>query len=157
VSAVLSEAVEDWLIPANPVSGLWRTLSKGKHARSDKGKKVRALDAAQAGAFRRAARETEPRTFPYLMTLMLAGLRPGEGLAVTKDRLDLTNGKLLVDRQIAQPGGVKVTKTGDERTVDLSADLVNILKTVMTASEAGGAKVVSITGEAVPGTGETDR
>src|SRR6266545_4685818 len=126
LSGILSEAVEDRLIAANPVRGLWRTLSKGAK-RTEERVKVKALDPRQAAAFLASAEQHARDHFPYFCTLMLSGLRSSEGLAVTADRIDLRGRTLLVDRQIGQHGGLKATKTGEERSVDLSAHLAGAL------------------------------
>src|SRR5262245_13740857 len=100
----------------------------------------------QAAAFLIAAEQRAPAHYPYFATLMLAGLRPGEGLGVTEDRIDLRRRALLVDRQIGQHGGLKTTKTGEERAVDLSAHLAVLLDATIQARTADDArsKVVPI-------------
>jgi integrase len=77
--------------------------------------------------------------------LMLAGLRPAEGFAVRNEKIDFASGTLLVDGQIGQQGGFKVTKTGDERTVDLSKTLISILRG-RGEQKTSSSKVVAITG-----------
>jgi len=151
LSGILSEAVEDRLIAANPVRGLWRTLSKGAK-RTEERVKVKALDPRQAAAFLASAEQHARDHFPYFCTLMLSGLRSSEGLAVTADRIDLRGRTLLVDRQIGQHGGLKATKTGEERSVDLSAHLAEVLGAMIEARKAPTlGKVVPITGATPPG------
>lgn len=146
LSSVMAGAVEDRLLSVNPVHGVWKELSKGakkKHSEVE----VKALDLGQAAAVLESARVHEPRHYPYLATLLLAGLRPSEGLAVTADRIDFTRRTLRVDRQLAlHDGGVKSTKTGKARFVDLSKPLVAILRDAAT-SKTATTKVVSISGE----------
>jgi integrase len=132
LSAVLTEAVEDRLIPVNPIRGLWRTLSKGK-AGKGAAKRVKAMDSDQARRFLEAA---PPDHLPYFATLMLAGLRPSEGMAVTAEKIDLRARSLLVDLQVGQHGGIKTPKDGESRTVDLSAGLASILGAAMKARQA---------------------
>jgi integrase len=96
-----------------------------------------------------------PGHHPFFATLVLAGLRPGEGLAVTLDKIDFTNRTLLVDAQIGQHGGHKSTKTGEERKVDLSAILIDVLRAAA-APKTAGAKVVSINGSAVENSASTN-
>jgi integrase len=150
LSAILSEAVEDRLIVANPVRGLWKRLSKGKAEKVTA--KVKALDAGQAQRFLASAKEHAPDHYPYFATLMWAGLRPGEGMALTAEKIDVRGRAVLVHAQIGQHGGLKATKTGEERKVDVSARLGDVLAQATTARKAATApKVVSISGEAREG------
>jgi len=146
LSAILSEAVEDSLIKSNPIRGLWKSLTKGK-ARHEERELVKALTADQASAFLAAAETNAPEHYRYFCTLMLAGLRPGEGLALTADKLNFRDRSILVDCQIGQHGGLKSTKTGQERTVDLSRQLAAILGDARQAERPdSSAKVISISG-----------
>jgi integrase len=145
LSAVLSEAVEDRLIVANPIHGLWKRLSKGKAEKA--GIKVKAFDSEQARRFLTSARDHEPAHYPYFCTLMWSGLRPGEGFALTADKIDLRQLSLLVDAQVGQHGGLKTTKDAEARTVDVSARLAGVLEQAMKAGKGAAApKVVSISG-----------
>ena len=88
---------------------------------------VKALTTEEAQAFVRVAAETEAAAWPALALMMLAGLRAGEAFAVTADRLDLRAGRLVVDRQLTQFGGLRVTKAGESRTVELAPQLMELL------------------------------
>jgi integrase len=148
LSAVLTEAVERGLLQANPVRGLWRSLSKS--AKAEAVEQVKALTPEQAGAFLAAAREHAPDHYPFFATLLLAGLRPGEALALAPDKIDQRGRSMLIDAQIGQHGGLKTTKTGDSRQVELSAHLAGLLETVIRRRSAGTAKVVPIAGRDAP-------
>jgi integrase len=58
---------------------------------------------------------------------MLSGVRPGEALALTAEKISVLDRSLKVDGQIGQHGGLKATKTGESRTVDVSSKLLAIL------------------------------
>jgi integrase len=146
LSGILSEAVEDRLIVANPVRGLWKKLNKG--AKTNTAAKVKALDSEQARRFLAAAQGHAPEHHAYFCTLIWAGLRPAEGMAVQAEKIDLRGRSILVDAQISQHGGLKRTKTGDERKVDLSARLASVLSAaVARPTPVATTKVVPITGE----------
>jgi integrase len=145
LSAALSEAVEDRLIQANPIRGLWKSLTKGK-ARHEGHVQVKAMTDEQGRAFLAAAEDHSKEHHPYFCTLMLAGLRPGEGLALTPEKINLRGHSILVDSQIGQHGGLKTTKTGEERKVDLSRRLAAVLTPVRSTRPAIETKVVSIAG-----------
>ena len=69
----------------------------------------------QARLFLAAAKEYEPEHYPYYCALTWAGLRPAEGMAVRAEKIDMRGRSILVDAQIGQHGGLKSTKTGDDR------------------------------------------
>lgn len=137
LSAILTEAVEDQLLLANPIRGLWRSLSKGKSARVPRSSRRRkALDLEQARLFAASVQRNEPRHWPYLATLMMAGLRPSEGLALTPDKIDFVGARIHVDVQVAQHPDrtgsyLKATKSGEVRDVDMAAGLALILRTAI--------------------------
>jgi integrase len=152
LSAVLTEAVERGLLQANPVRGLWRSLSKS--AKAEAVDQVKALTPEQAGAFLAAAQAHAPGDYPFFATLLLAGLRAGEALALTSDKIDLRGRSMLIDAQIGQHGGLKSTKTGDARQVELSGHLAGLLGTVIKGKRASTAKVVPIAVLEAPATSE---
>jgi integrase len=147
LSGILSEAVEDRLIPTNPIRGLWKKLNKS--AKTDTASKVKALEVEQARRFLAAAQEHAPEHYPYFCTLIWAGLRPAEGMAVRAEKIEARGRSILVDAQIGQHGGLKSTKTGEDRTVDLSARLVTVLGDAFSARRkpVSSGKVVTISGE----------
>jgi integrase len=145
LSAVLTEAVERGLLQANPVRGLWRSLSKS--AKTEAVEQVKALTPGQAGAFLAAAQTQAPADYPFFATLLLAGLRTGEALALTPDKIDLRGRSMLINAQIGQHGGLKSTKTGDARQVELSKHLAGLLAKVMKGRRTNTAKVVPIAQE----------
>src|SRR5438045_2862115 len=64
---------------------------------------------------------------PYLLTLVRAGLRPSEGVALQWDDLDLGARQPRVERSLGSDGRAAPTKTGDVRTVDVSPELARAL------------------------------
>jgi len=150
LSAVFSEAVEQNLIKANPIRGMWKTVTKGK-ARHDHEEQVKAMNTEEASAFLKVALTLAPADYPYFCTLMLAGLRPGEGLAVTAESINRRARTILVSRQIGQHVGLKTTKTVKGRDVDLSRRLVAVFADVEAGRKrTSDSKVVSISGDGVP-------
>jgi integrase len=107
--------------------------------------------------------EVAPGHLPYFITLMWAGLRPGEGLALTADKINMAGRSMLIDAQIGQHKGLerfeqdgdgtegpsthKRPKDGEERTVEVSDRLAALLSRVIKARSKPTARVVSITGE----------
>ncbi len=137
LSGVFAEAVVEQLIATNPSQGIWREVRKGRAAKRSVGKRVKALTTDQAIAFLATAKSTEPGSYPALALMTLAGLRAGEALAVTAERIDLKAGALLVDQQLTQFAGLCPPKGGEAGPVQLAPQLVEILKG-LTAARASG-------------------
>lgn len=142
LSAIMTEATEQGLVQANPLHKLWRSLSKA--AKAAPAAQVKALSLEQTGAFLAAARVHAPDHHACFSTMLLSGVRPGEAMALTADKIDLRGRSMLIDAQVGQHGGLKSTKTGKGRQVELSAHLVGLLTSVMNRTRDTSAKVVSI-------------
>lgn len=129
VSSIFAEALEDEVpgVEANPCTGLGKSLRLGKRSRKAGAK---ALDAAQLGHLLGTATAMvnagtlDPIYPPLLAVLSLAGLRPGEGLAL---RWDDWNGSSLTIRRTWHPVTCGTTKTGRERIVDVRPNLAALL------------------------------
>jgi integrase len=133
LSAVLREAVEAGVIESNPMQGLWSSLTRGVAAKKQASRRrarddAKAFTAEEAQRFAKIAETTEPEAWPALATMMLAGLRAGEALAVTEAKLGLGVKVLVVDEQLQHNVGLKAPKDDSAREVDLSAALVEILQ-----------------------------
>jgi hypothetical protein len=87
LSTVLTDAVEEDLIEVNPALQLGR--GKKRHAgavtKADAQQQIRPMDWAQLGAFRKELAKPEWEPYRALFEpMVLAGLRPGEALALQK-------------------------------------------------------------------------
>lgn len=131
--AVMSSAVEDQIITANPLSRLGKKL---RLTVKRKGQLVKALDAGQLRRFLTAARDRAPEHYPAFAVMGWAGLRVGETMALRPEKLDLVRRTILVDAQL---GGT--TKT-DIRTVDMAAQLAEVLRAVVARRDSPAARRV---------------
>lgn len=147
LSAVFVEAIAEGLVEVNPVRGLWRELRRGATSKRKGGRVIKAFTTEEARAFARVAAATEPAAWPALALMMLAGLRAGEAFAVTADRVDVRAGRLLVDRQLAQFGGLRPTKNGEARAVELAPQLAVVLEEL--TRRPVGSRVVRLDGGAL--------
>jgi len=120
LNAIMGSAVEDGVIAANPLQKLRKKLNLGTRRDHSKPK---AFDSEQLFVFMDAARKETPDLYPAFMLLGLAGLRIGEAVGLTWDRVDLTSQKIRVDRQL---GGTTKTEAS-ERTVDVADPLRDVL------------------------------
>jgi integrase len=127
---VLNEAVEDGLIPANPVAGLARKLKlSGKvKARQDATAK-KAMTRDERDAFLATAERVAPWWAPMWTVQTLTGLRPGEVYALEERDVDLDRRRLRVERTLSDDGTrVDTPKGGFSREVDLSNEAVRVLR-----------------------------
>jgi integrase len=132
LSAMLSDAVDDGIIMANPAFhvGRHKTNRADKLTSAERVQKVRPMTWEQRDAFLAAA-ATDTRYVTLFAVLAKAGLRPGEAFALKPGDIDWGERTVRVERPWNR-GRVKATKTYEERTVDLSPELVRALARHMT-------------------------
>lgn len=126
LAAVLQAAQRDQIMARNPADGISFVIrSDSRRTAADR---VAALTPQQLHALI-AALPDHLRAFAW--TQALAGLRPGEAMGLTLDRLDLADGTLTVDRQLAPRGSTErfaPPKTPSSvRTLHPADDLLTIL------------------------------
>ena len=147
ISTVLTEAVDDELISANPALRLM-AKSGGKEERKRKSEmpeKVRAMDGATLEEFLHAARSCSdpaprrghgwsrgthaPIYGALFVTLAKTGLRPSEAVALLPFDLKLNQGVIRVSKAINDDGEPRGwTKTGLNREVEITAELAEELR-----------------------------
>jgi integrase len=125
--ALLNEAVEDELLPFNPVAHPGKAIRR-QLARAKDGEQIKAMTAVELDAFLRAARQTS-RLFPLYLAGARAGLRLGELCGWQLVDLRLEGREADVERSLGHESSRRTptpgaTKTGRTRTVDLSAQLI---------------------------------
>lgn len=119
VQAVLNYAVDNSLLTENPVLKFDK-LPQIKPT-------IHFLDENQIEVFLKLAKEKTPTYYTFFATAVLTGMRRGELLALEWSDIDFKKGRIHINKQIYK--GVKqATKTNKERFVDMSDNLINILK-----------------------------
>jgi integrase len=145
VSTILTDAVEEELIPNNPVLGQRRKRRASQVANAE----VYPLNWDQKDLFERKLSEMEscqllaPAYAMLLRVYLKAGLRPGEGRALKAGDIDFQRRRLRIERAATLERQVKNTKTGETRWVDLSDGLVKDLdnyRTLRTAEDVAQGK-----------------
>ena len=139
LSTVLSEAVDDQIIPANPV------LGRSKHRRSYAPQpEVRPMTREQLGLFEHAIvtqegdAQLDSRYGTLFLVMLKTGLRPGEGFALQTGDLYLRRRRLRIERALTLGRALKATKDAEAREVDLSPALLRRLESYSTWLEAEG-------------------
>ena len=128
LSAMLSNAVDDGIIVANPAFQLGRrkTSRADRLTPADRLQKVRPMTWEQRDGFLQAVAAI-PCYNAFFATLAKTGLRPGEAFALKPEDLDLRERTLRVERAWSL-GGLKATKTYEDRSIDLTPDLARLLQ-----------------------------
>jgi integrase len=116
LTIALNAAVNDDLLPSNPATRIRKPKAKKAE--------MRPLDPDQAAAFLRAARSD--RLYPYYLTALDTGARPGELFALDWTDVDLEGRYITISKSLEEIAGalrVKPTKTArSRRRIDLSAE-----------------------------------
>lgn len=122
LSTILSQAVEDELLGANPALRLGRYLRRGDEPKPT----IHPLTREEAATLVATAEEHFPRWHPLLLCALRTGLRQGELLGLQWSDVDFNNRMLLVRRNIVK--GVETTpKNHQQRRVDVSMKLKEVL------------------------------
>jgi len=125
--AMLNEAVEDGVISVNPSLKLGRTLKvDGREARKGR-PDPKALTRDQLALFLSHA---HPRWRSDLLFLARTGVRLGEFLAVELADVRFEERVVVINKAYSD-GVVQSPKDGESREVDLSSQLVDVLKTMI--------------------------
>ena len=128
LSSVLTQAVDDELLPANPAFRL------GKYYRRQTGTpkaEIQPLTRAEAQQFLMAVSEHAPREYALFLTALRAGLRLGELVGLQWGDIDFNGRFIEVRRQIVN-GEITTPKNGTGRRVDMSAQLSTALRQLLT-------------------------
>ncbi|MBU4233713.1 MAG: site-specific integrase [Proteobacteria bacterium] len=126
ISSILSHALEDDLISANPASRLGRQI-KSKDKKAD----VNPLTREEAAALLETVAEHYPRYHPFFMCALRTGMRLGELRGLEWGDVDFRDGFIEVRRGHVR-GRVTTPKNHKTRRVDMSPQLAKTLKELKT-------------------------
>jgi integrase len=126
ISGVLSHALEDGLIAANPASRLGKFI-KTKDRKAD----INPLTREEARDLLAVMAEHYPRHYPLFLCLLRTGMRIGEALALEWGAVDFRGGFIEVRRAYTK-GAYTTPKNGKIRRVDMSPQLADTLKELRT-------------------------
>lgn len=119
IRAVFTFAVEKGVIATNPTP-------KMKFKIGDKIKSVLTLE--QVKIFLTQAKVMESEWYPIWATALYTGMRNGELYALTWDKVNLEQRRILVDSSWNNEDGFKDTKSGDDRIVEIAPELLSIFR-----------------------------
>jgi integrase len=123
---VLSQAVDDGLLAANPAFRLGRYYRQAGFPKIE----IRPFTRDEAQQFLAAAREHAPREHPLFLTALRTGLRLGELLALQWGDIDFS-GRFIEVRRNLVAGRLTTPKSGKTRRVDASRQLTTALRQLL--------------------------
>lgn len=135
LSAVLSQAVEDGILPANPAFRMGRHLRKGDEPRRE----IHPLARGEAQTFLSTIEQHWPDLYAFFLCALRTGMRLGELLAVQWGDVDFTNRFIEVQRNLVS-GKLTTPKNTNRRRVDMSAHLTETFERRLVAAKAAALK-----------------
>jgi integrase len=136
LSAVLTQAVDDELLPANPA------FRMGKHARGsdeDASPEIQPLTRDEAHALLTVTKTDFPEWYAFFLCALRTGMRLGELLALQWGDVDL-QGRYADVRRNLVCGRLTTPKNRQRRRVDLSRHLTDTLRSLRTKRKAASLK-----------------
>jgi integrase len=127
LSAVLSQAVEDAWLPANPAFRMGKHLRTGDELPVE----IEPLTRQEVYTFIEKAKTEYPEFFRFFLCALRTGMRLGELLELKWADLDFAN-RLIHVRRARVAGKVTTTKNKQRRSVDMSLQLATVLKRLRT-------------------------
>jgi integrase len=139
---ILATAVEDGLIPVNPCARMRRQIGNtgGQEARE-----VEVFTREELARLLAVAERDYPAWHPFILCLARTGMRLGEAVALQWADVDFEQRVILV-RRSERKGRVSEPKSGKARRVEMSRQLMAVLRSYKTLQEAEAA----LRGEATP-------
>ncbi len=131
LSSLFAQANEDGLVAHNPAlkpAKLVRRPLKGEH--------VDVFTHEEEVLLLRKAHELCPHYYPFILLLFRTGLREGEAVALMPEDLALLNRYVVVERNFTAGFLEDSPKNGRRREVDLTQDLIDVLKDHLAVQEA---------------------
>ncbi|MFZ0927896.1 MAG: tyrosine-type recombinase/integrase [Syntrophobacteraceae bacterium] len=128
ISGSMSYAVDEELIPVNPAIGIIKKLQLER----DKKISIKPLNLKEVQVFLDACTKHYPEHYPFFLCAFRTGMRLGELLAVKWSDIDW-HGKFIRVSRSYKTGRVEPTKTGRVRHIDMSDQLADTLKKLLTA------------------------
>ena len=120
MSQIFSFMIDNEVIVRNP-------LARIKSLREEKSEEVCALSSQEVQILLSKTKQVYPDFYPLLFTAIFTGLRQGELMALTWDSINWVKRQITVDKNYTH-GRLGTPKTGKIRKVDMSLELVKVLK-----------------------------
>lgn len=123
LSGIMNFALDEELIPANPVTG----VSKRLNLERDKRITISPMTHEEVAHFLNTCQQFYPEHYPFFLCAFRTGMRLGELLGLQWGDIDWY-GKFIEVKRAHRRGVTGKTKTGRTRRVDMSDQLIATLK-----------------------------
>lgn len=120
MSQIYSFMIDMDIVVKNP-------LARIKSLKEERSEEIRSLSTEETKILLSKTKEIYPDFYPLLFTALFTGMRQGELMGLTWDSINWITRKITVDKNFTH-GRVGTTKTGKARKVDMSLELVKVLK-----------------------------
>jgi integrase len=132
LSAILTTAEEDGLIPSNPARRMGRHLAD---TGASEAREVEVFSREELSALLDVTTREFSHYYPFVLCLARTGMRLGEAMALEWRDVDWKN-RLILVRRSRRRGRVSEPKNGKARRVDMSAQLDAALRGLRSVQEA---------------------
>lgn len=102
-------------------------LARIKSLKEERSEEIRSLSTEETKILLSKTKEIYPDFYPLLFTALFTGMRQGELMGLTWNSINWITRKITVDKNFTH-GRVGTTKTEKVRKVDMSLELVKVLK-----------------------------
>jgi integrase len=133
-SSILSEAVDDELIPVNPAAGVRKVIGKGEST------EINPLCADELNTLLETVEKKFSRHYPMFLLLARTGMRIGEAIGLKWGDIDF-NGRFIEVKHTYSKGNYSIPKSGKSRRVDMSKQLTETLMAYRKASIKKGLRL----------------
>jgi len=131
LSAMYTDAIEDGHVQHNPALKPSKLIQTPK-----RGEQVHVFTYEEECRILQTAHEHCPHYYPFILCLFRTGMREGEAVALRPEDVDLQERYVCVQRNFTAGQLSDTPKSRQRRTVDLSSDLVTVLKDYLVVREA---------------------
>jgi integrase len=131
LSALYNDAIEDGHVQHNPALKVSRLIKTGKC-----GEEVDTFSHEEECRVLATAKEKYPHYYPFILFLFRTGTREGEAVALRPEDLDLRKRYVWIQRNFTAGQLSNTPKSRKKRKVDLSHDLVAVLRDYLVVREA---------------------
>jgi len=131
LSAMYTDAIEDGHVQHNPALKPSKLIQTPK-----RGEQVQVFMHEEEYRILQTAQEHCPHYYSFILCLFRTGMRVGEAVALRPEDLDLHRPYVWVRRNFTAGELSNTPKSRQRRTVDLSSDLVTVLKEYLVVREA---------------------
>lgn len=126
LSCILTQAVDDELILANPAARTGRYIQK-----QEGDKQTKPFTWEETTLFEKEMQKRFPRYYPIFLCALRTGMREGELIALKPGDIDFNGGFIELKRNCVR-GEITTPKNGKVRRLDMSTQLAAVLKSHIT-------------------------